>query len=100
MTARNLRRHTDPAMRRIAAERGMMGRIAKALDLRHETVSVWKRVPLEYVFTVAEVSAIAPEILRPDFFSNDPARALMRPALVVYAAKMKPRAKLGVPRHL
>lgn len=100
MTARNLLRHKDPAMRRIAAERGMMGKIARALDLRHETVSVWKRVPLEHVFAVSEVSGIAPEILRPDFFSNDPARAVMKPALILYAKKMPPRQKLGAPRTL
>lgn len=59
----------------IRKRRGLISLIARELGITHQTVSVWTRVPAEYVFKVAQITKIKPEVLRPDFFADDPLRS-------------------------
>ncbi len=61
-------------MKRIRERRGMLALIARELGLSHQSVVQWKQVPLQYVFQVGSIAKIKPELLRPDFFANDPLR--------------------------
>ncbi len=61
-------------MDRIKKRRGLICAIARELNLSWQTVSGWKRVPLEHVFRVAVIANLKPEALRPEFFADDPVR--------------------------
>ena len=45
----------------------MMSEIANALDIRVQAVSQWRRVPIQRVAVVSEITGIPQEQLRPDF---------------------------------
>lgn len=71
---RNAKARGDDGIRLMRRTRGAMSEIARCLNLADQTVNKWTTVPLEYVFTVAMVLSAPPELLRPDFFINDPLR--------------------------
>lgn len=55
-------------MERIRAVYGLSRQIADVLGLSPSTVSEWRRVPAHHVQRVAEITGLAPEVLRPDVF--------------------------------
>lgn len=51
--------------------------VARRLGLGLSAVTSWERVPLEHVFKVARLLKVKPELLRPEFFADDPLRKAM-----------------------
>lgn len=75
------------AINRLRGRYGAMRKIAAHLGLVDQTVSKWKTVPMEYVFTIAAMFHIPPEQLRPDIFISDPLRAERAAAFVASQPK-------------
>lgn len=48
--------------------------LARACGVTHSAVSQWDRVPSNHVLTVARVTGIDREVLRPDLYIEEPAR--------------------------
>lgn len=67
-------RTAESAWQRLRARRGVRALVAQELGLRFQTLDNWTRVPIEHVFAVSSLFRVAPELLRPDFFHNDPLR--------------------------
>ena len=56
----------DPVLHEALMRRGAVTAIAKACEISTAAVSRWDRVPAERVKIVAEVTGVAPHLLRPD----------------------------------
>jgi hypothetical protein len=59
--------YTD-LMTPIRAQRGLMFRLSKELDIWPSKISGWTRVPAELVPEVERISGISRQILRPDLW--------------------------------
>ena len=57
----------DPVMRKLR-EMQLMPAIAVKLNLKRQTPYQWRRVPAEYVLTVADLSGLDPHEIRPDLY--------------------------------
>jgi len=51
-------------------ERGRTTALANALGITHGAVSQWTNVPPQHVRRIAEITGIAPALLRPDLFQG------------------------------
>jgi hypothetical protein len=67
----------DKICKAIHAQRGLSVRIADACGIHRSAVYQWRRVPPQWVHTVAEVTGWTPEQIRPDIFK--PRKAAKRP---------------------
>ena len=54
---------------------GGVAHLARALGVRHPSVSEWKRVPADRVQAVSALSGLPPHMIRPDVFSSPAAEA-------------------------
>lgn len=68
LTGRDVRR--DEVMKLIFARPGFAADVARALDVTHQNVSGWNRVPAHHVIAVAGMLGMTPEQVRPDIFSR------------------------------
>lgn len=75
MNAKHAAIVSKSAINRLRNRYGAMRKIAAHIGVADQTVSMWKTVPMEYVFTISAMFSIPPEQLRPDIFINDPLRA-------------------------
>lgn len=57
-------------MAKVRAKRGSMARIAKALAITQQAVSLWKKVPAEQVVAIEKATGIPREELRPDLYGG------------------------------
>ena len=62
----------DHVMRKIFEEPGFAAEVARALEVTHQNVSGWNRVPAHHVIEVAELLGMTPEEIRPDIFGKKP----------------------------
>ncbi len=69
------RRKFDSVWARLRKRKAMRSTLASALSMDWTTINKWPCVPLKHVFVVARIVGVKPEILRPDFFADDPLRA-------------------------
>jgi len=67
-TVRDGRR--DAVMRKIFAKPGFAADVARRLEVTHQNVSSWNRVPAHHVIPVAEMLNMTPEQIRPDVFGR------------------------------
>jgi DNA-binding transcriptional regulator YdaS (Cro superfamily) len=58
----------DKIVAKIHATRGLSAEIARACGIHRASVYQWKRVPPVQVLTVAELTGLTPEQIRPDVF--------------------------------
>ena len=58
----------DAVMRRVYRERGFASIIAREVGITPRAVQQWKKVPPEYVMTLAPLLEMRPEDIRPDIF--------------------------------
>jgi pyruvate kinase len=73
--------HKDPGL--VAAIRavGTVARLAEALRISSSAISQWRRVPLDRVRVVEEVTGVPAHVLRPDHFDAPrPSKAARRAA--------------------
>lgn len=56
----------DPGLQRAITAKGGVRPLARALEMKHQAVGKWPRVPQDRVFQVARAAGVAPELLRPD----------------------------------
>lgn len=59
----------------LRAQRGLMARVAKALDVTPGAVAQWKKIPAERVVEIEQASGIPRQKLRPDLFEQRPPSA-------------------------
>jgi DNA-binding transcriptional regulator YdaS (Cro superfamily) len=57
-------------MNPIRSKRGLMAKVARDLGISRSAVSLWKRVPAEYVVAVEDSTNIPREVLRPDLYQH------------------------------
>ena len=67
-TTRDVQR--DPVMKMIFSRPGFAADVARALDVTHQNVSGWNRVPAHHVLDVAGMLNLKPEQVRPDIFGR------------------------------
>ena len=60
----------DKTMAYIRSVRGMSVKVANACEIDRAAVYQWVRVPVERVHTVAKVTGLTPEKIRPDIFKR------------------------------
>ena len=60
----------DAVMRKIFAKPGFAAEVARRLDVTHQNVSGWNRVPAHHVMDVAKILRMAPSAIRPDIFGR------------------------------
>jgi len=60
----------DEVMRKIFAKPGFAADVARALDVTHQNVSSWNRVPAHHVISVGKLLRMKPEKIRPDIFGS------------------------------
>jgi len=58
----------DKICARIHATRGLSAEIARQCGIHRSAVYQWKRVPPQWVHTVADLIEMSPERIRPDIF--------------------------------
>ena len=58
----------DPVMAEIMIMRGLPSIIARACGVAPQAVYQWKKVPIHHVHTVAEVTGLRLDQIRPDIF--------------------------------
>jgi hypothetical protein len=68
LTGRDAQR--DDVMKLIFARPGFAADVARALDVTHQNVSGWNRVPAHHVIDVAIMLEMTPEQIRPDIFGR------------------------------
>ena len=66
--ARIVPKKPDHVVKALFEIHGMRAKIADACGIRYQAVSAWKRVPPHWVHTVAKVTGLSPEQIRPDIF--------------------------------
>lgn len=59
---------SDPVIRIMREDRGLMTKIAKRLGITRSAVNLWQRVPVSHVHRVAGIMDIPPHVIRPDIF--------------------------------
>lgn len=64
----------DKIVTRIHNTRGLQTKIARACGIQRQAVHQWWQVPVERVYTVAYITGLTPEQIRPDIFRKRPRR--------------------------
>jgi hypothetical protein len=64
----------DAVMQDVFSRRGLASRIAEHLEISHQNVSAWKRVPAHYVLKLAPLLELSAEQIRPDIFGANKKR--------------------------
>jgi hypothetical protein len=57
-------------------ERGLYDAIIERLNIRRQALDSWRVVPADRVVVVAELSGLAPHIIRPDIFPDSEGRTV------------------------
>lgn len=60
----------DPVMKLIFSKPGFASVIARHLNVTHQNVAAWNRVPPHHVLAVAPLVKMTPEQIRPDIFGG------------------------------
>lgn len=63
------------ALNRAIAGTGGVNKLARAVGLKQNSVSAWRRVPAEHVIAVSKASGVPRHELRPDLYPPDEAAA-------------------------
>ncbi len=67
-TTRDVQR--DAIMKMIFSRAGFAAEVARHLDVTHQNVSGWNRVPPHHVVSIAELLGMTPAQVRPDIFGR------------------------------
>lgn len=74
---------TDPVIKAMRLDRGLMTKIAKRLGITRSAVNQWQRVPAGHVHRLSKIMEMHPHSIRPDIFPpprKRKQRAQSRPA--------------------
>jgi hypothetical protein len=58
----------DAVMKMIFSKPGFASVIARHLDVSHQNVAAWNKVPAHHVLDIAPLIEMSPEEIRPDIF--------------------------------
>ena len=88
---------SDQGVMRIKNRYGLATQLAPELGLDVRTIYEWRTIPLSHVFRVSAFTKIPVELLRPDFFINDPLRTAAAAAALEKPPQKKTKYKPRVP---
>jgi DNA-binding transcriptional regulator YdaS (Cro superfamily) len=64
----------DDMLKEVIRIAGGVVPLARTLGVTHQSVYQWKRIPLQHVFAIEELTDISREYLRPDVYRPRPTR--------------------------